>query len=118
LFKQLVKIFIEFQVQQNQEQDIQLLNFQQNLSNHESLCSSRFQAAPYSISNVTCQPVYSNYFNTSTKRTTISTVSSNNNLASVNKFMYNEPLIDIDTSMQHSNQEQFSFNSVTTLAHL
>ncbi|XP_011502520.1 PREDICTED: uncharacterized protein LOC105365923 [Ceratosolen solmsi marchali] len=101
------------EVQQNQEEQVQLLDFQQNV---ESPYSTGFEATPYSISNIVCRPMYSNYFDTSTKNTTMNTASNDNNFTPVKKRIYNESLATVDTT-QYPSQEQLSFDSVMTLAH-
>ncbi|XP_063984165.1 bromodomain-containing protein 4 isoform X2 [Diachasmimorpha longicaudata] len=109
---------------QRQDQS-QLLNFQQNLSGHDTIYqpAGGFQAPPYPMPNPSCRPVYPSphYYDASAKSSSSSVPSSGaSTLAPVKKRMYNEPTSDTTRTLpeqqSRGTQEQFGYDQMMTLA--
>nr|XP_033340937.1 serine/arginine repetitive matrix protein 2-like isoform X1 [Megalopta genalis] len=104
-----------------QDQQSQLLAFQQNLTTHESLYPSGFQSSGYAMSN--SRPVYPSphYFDASSKTATGGPVNSSaSNLPPVKKRIYNESSSDTTRGLTQeaaarSGQEQFAFDPIMAL---
>ncbi|XP_076225247.1 uncharacterized protein LOC116430496 isoform X2 [Nomia melanderi] len=104
-----------------QDQQSQLLAFQQNLTTHESLYSSGFQSSGYAMPN--SRPVYPSphYFDASSKTATGGSVNSSaSNLPPVKKRIYNESSSDATRSLTQEagarpGQEQFPFDPIMAL---
>ncbi|XP_076287086.1 uncharacterized protein LOC143212316 isoform X2 [Lasioglossum baleicum] len=104
-----------------QEQQSQLLAFQQNLTTHESLYPSGFQSSGYAMPN--SRPVYPSphYFDASSKTATGGPVNSSaSNLPPVKKRIYSESSSDATRSLTQeaaarSGQEQFAFDPIMAL---
>ncbi|KAJ8666867.1 hypothetical protein QAD02_008529 [Eretmocerus hayati] len=108
------------QRQLNQEQQSQLLSFQQNLASHEPLYPGGFQASSYPMPNPACRPaVYPGYFDTSKSSANGSPSPGGGSLAPAKKRTYNEisASTDAQAQAQRASQDQYSFDSLMALAH-